>query len=262
MTTSFSSLDISGKTALICGASSGLGEATAYLLAARGARVFVLARREEKLQKLIQSLPGTRHQYFAVDLSNANSLRQFQEKIKSEDIHILVNNAGGPPGGLLFEADVAAFESPLSNHLRASHVLMQAVLPGMRKAAYGRIINIISTSVKTPLPNLGVSNTVRGAMASWAKTLAGELAPFGITVNNVLPGFIGTERFDSLKTSTAKSKNISEDEVQESWVKTIPLGRIGKASEVAEALAFLASPAASYITGINLPVDGGRTPAL
>lgn len=211
----------------------------------------------------MSSLAGSGHRYLLADLGDTESLKtNVLAPLASETVHILLNNTGGPKGGPLHKASVEEFDQPLRAHLKASHLLVQAVLPSMQKNHYGRIINVISTSVKTPIPNLGVSNTVRGAMASWSKTLAGELAGFGVTVNNVLPGYIRTDRFRGLVDASAKSTNASVDEVEEAWKKTIPAGRIGEPQEMAEAIAFLASPAAAYITGINLPVDGGRTPSL
>ncbi|KHD87707.1 MAG: short-chain dehydrogenase [Bdellovibrio sp. ArHS] len=256
------SWSLHGKTALVCGASSGIGKATALLLAERGARIIALARTEEKLQTLMAELLGEGHQYYVVDLANTEELTTFLPELKKENIQILINNAGGPKAGLLHEAQVDEFTAPMKAHLYAAHLLVQTVLPAMKASHYGRILNVISTSVKNPLPNLGVSNTVRGAMASWSKTLAAELAPFAITVNNVLPGYIKTDRLTSLLESAAKNSQTSLKQVEESWEKTVPLGRIGEPKEMAEAIAFLASPAASYITGINLPVDGGRTPSL
>lgn len=257
------SWSLQGRTALVCGASGGIGEATARLLAARGARVLAVARNQEKLQALIKALPGEGHRFFSVDLSDTDKLQnEIVPLVRNESVQILVNNSGGPKGGLLYKADIKEFTEPLKAHLLASHLLVQAVLPAMQKASYGRIVNVISTSVKTPLPNLGVSNTVRAAMANWSKTLAMELAPFGITVNNVLPGYIETGRLQSLMQTSASATGQDVSIVKESWQQSVPMARIGKPSEMAEAIAFLASPAASYITGVNLPVDGGRTPSL
>lgn len=259
----FSSLSLEGKTALVCGASGGIGKAAAELLAARGAKVIALARSKDKLDVLVRSLPGTGHKALVADLSDLENLKsQISPQLKNESVQILINNAGGPKGGPLHEADISQFQAPIETHLMASQLLMQSVLPAMKAAKYGRIINIISTSVKSPIPGLGVSNTVRGAMASWSKTLAGELGPFGITVNNVLPGYIRTDRFNSLKSATATTQNQSEDQIEETWKKTVPVQRIGEPRDMAEAVCFLASPAASYISGINVPVDGGRTPVL
>ncbi|MFS4458690.1 SDR family oxidoreductase [Bdellovibrio sp. HCB2-146] len=257
------SWDLSGKTALVCGASEGIGRASAELMAERGARIIAVSRTEEKLKKFISELSGKNHEYFAIDLADTEAIQKsLLPKLQKQEIHILINNAGGPPGGLLHETKVEAFETPLRAHLYAAHLITQAVLPAMKKNSYGRVINIISTSVKTPIPNLGVSNTVRAAMANWSKTMAGELAPYGITVNNILPGFIKTGRLESLLKSNAERQKISEDIAEEQMRDSIPMKRIGNPREVAEVISFLASPAASYVTGINVPVDGGRTPSL
>ncbi|WP_413575060.1 SDR family oxidoreductase [Bdellovibrio sp. HCB290] len=257
-----SSWDLQGKTAVVCGASQGIGFATAKLLAERGARVIALARNEDNLKSLIASLSKGPHKYFAVDLADTESLKKILPSLAQEQIHILVNNAGGPKGGPLLEASIEEFEAPLRAHLVAAHLLVQTVVPSMKASKYGRIVNIISTSVKNPIPGLGVSNTIRGAMANWSKTLAGELGPYGITVNNMLPGYIRTGRIESLMGSAAQKSGSTVDQVEEQWIKTIPAGRIGDPAEAAEGIAFLVSPAASYINGINLPVDGGRTPSL
>lgn len=256
--------NLHGKTAVVCGGSQGIGEAAVRVLAERGARIIVLARNQQRLAELLTSLPGSGHKCFAVDLSDIEILQaDILPKLQQEEVQILINNAGGPKGGSLLEATLEDFSAPLRAHLFASHALVRALVPAMKSAGYGRIINIISTSVKTPLPDLGVSNTIRGAMANWSKTLAMELGPDGITVNNILPGYIRTGRLQSLlQAKAAGNAHLSEGEIEQSWIDKVPLGRIGHPQEVAEAIAFLASPAGSYITGINLPVDGGRTPSL
>jgi 3-oxoacyl-[acyl-carrier protein] reductase len=257
------SWDLTGKTALVCGASEGMGRASAEMMAERGAKIIALSRTEEKLQQMVQGLAGKDHQYFAVDLSDMNAVKEkLLPFLQKQEIHILINNAGGPKGGPLHEAKVEEFLAPMQAHIFAAHLITQTILPAMKKAAYGRIVNIISTSVKTPIPNLGVSNTVRGAMANWSKTMAGELAPFGITVNNLLPGFIKTGRFDAIVQTSSKSQNISPEQAAEQMRNYIPMKRIGEPAEVAEVISFLVSPAASYVTGTNITVDGGRTPTL
>jgi 3-oxoacyl-[acyl-carrier protein] reductase len=177
-------------------------------------------------------------------------------------VHILVNNSGGPPAGALHASATEAFDAPWKQQLLAAHELMRAVLPGMKAAGYGRIINVISTSVKAPLRGLGVSNTIRAAVANWSKTLSMELAPWGITVNNVLPGATLTQRLVSIIEGKAASTGHSVEDIQKDMLAEIPAGRFGTPEEVAAAVAFLASPAAGYINGIHLPVDGGRTPNL
>ncbi|MEJ7779838.1 MAG: SDR family oxidoreductase [Daejeonella sp.] len=259
-------LNLTGKRALVCGSTQGIGKAAAIELALLGADVTLLARNEEKLKDTIQALPdqGTLgHHYLVADFSDPAQLKSVIQKYADENqVDILVNNTGGPPGGPIAEAATDEFISAFNSHVICNQVLVQAVSPGMKKNGYGRIINLISTSVKTPLKGLGVSNTIRGAVASWAKTLAMELAPFGITVNNVLPGYTMTGRLESLIGSISDKEGMTKAEVESEMIRSIPAGRIAEAHEVAAAIAFLASPAASYINGINVPVDGGKTPSL
>ncbi len=259
-------LDLSNKTALVCGSTQGLGYASAVELALMGCHVVLMARSEEKLKEAVQTLDtskGQQHQYLVADFTDTAAVRSAIEGfIKNNTIHILVNNTGGPPGGAALTAKPEEFLAAFNNHLINNHNLTQAVVPGMKAAGFGRIINIISTSVKNPIAGLGVSNTIRAAVANWAKTLATELGPFGITVNNVLPGFTKTVRADYVIASKAKAANVSEDEIMKQLVAEIPAGRIGEPGEFGAAVAFLSSPAAAYINGINLPVDGGRVGCL
>ncbi len=260
-------LDLSGRHALVCGASQGIGRACAVELALLGASVTALARRGEVLASVVESLPRThdaqRHDFVVVDTGDTDALRvRADALVAASPVHILINNTGGPPPGVILDATVQEFLDALRKHLLANQVLVQAVVPGMRDAGWGRIVNIISTSVKEPIPGIGVSNTTRGAVASWAKTLAGELAPFGITVNNVLPGSTHTPRIEQIVAAGAKKSGRSEQEVQQEMTAAIPMGRFADPTETAAAVAFLASPAAGYITGVSLPVDGGRTRSL
>jgi 3-oxoacyl-[acyl-carrier protein] reductase len=259
-------LDLTGRHALVCGASQGIGLATAQALAELGASVTLLARREERLRELAASLPtgkGQGHGWIAVDSADTEALRaKAQALVNATPVHVLVNNSGGPPPGTVHGADIAAFEAAYRQHLIANHVLAEAVIPGMERDGYGRIVNVISTSVKEPLPGLGVSNTTRWAVASWAKTLATELAPKGITVNNVLPGSTETPRIEQIIDNTASKTGRSREEVFEKMVSEIPMRRFARPQETAAAIAFLCSPAASYVTGVNLPVVGGRTRSL
>ena len=255
-------LDLKDKTALVCGSTQGLGFASAAELALLGCRVILMARNEEKLKEAVKRLncsAGQLHEYLVADFTDTQAVKTAIDLfIKSNTIHILVNNTGGPAGGTALSASSGDFLAAFNNHLINNHNLAQAVVPGMKEAGFGRIINIISTSVKIPIAGLGVSNTIRAAVANWAKTLATELGPFGITVNNVLPGFTKTVRADYVIANKAKAANISEEEVLKQLVAEIPAGRIGQPEEFGAAVAFLASPAAAYINGINLPVDGGR----
>ncbi len=260
-------LDLSGRHALVCGASQGIGRASAIELALLGADVTVLARRGEVLAALVESLPrihdAQKHGFVVADAADTDVLRVHAEKLVStHPVHILINNTGGPPPGAVAEATPADFLDAYRKHLLANHVLAQAVIPGMRDARWGRIVNIISTSVKEPIPGIGVSNTTRGAVASWAKTLANEMAPFGITVNNVLPGSTHTPRIEQIVAARAQKTGRSEQDVRQAMAAEIPLGRFAEPAETAAAVAFLASPAASYITGVSLPVDGGRMRSL
>lgn len=255
-------IDLSGKRALVCGASSGLGAAIAQVMAECGAELILLARSQEKLEKLNQNLGG-KHQIIAQDIADLPELKKaLFSHLKKSPIHIVINNSGGPKSGPLLEGNPEDFALAFQQHILAAQAIAQQCLPGMKSEKYGRFINVISTSVKTPLANLGVSNTIRGAMASWAKTLANEVGAYGITVNNILPGYTVTDRLMELKKSAAGRMNVAESDIEKQWKASIPLGRFGEPQEFANAAAFLASPLASYISGINLPVDGGRTPAL
>lgn len=260
-------LNLSGKNAIVCGSTQGLGLATAVELAMLGATVTLLARNEDKLKEAVQSLDsssGQQHNYLVADFTDVNQVIEAANTFigRHGQAHILVNNTGGPPGGTALNASVDEFQQAFSNHLINNHVLTRALVPGMKEAGFGRIVNIISTSVKQPIPGLGVSNTIRAAVANWAKTLATELGPFGITVNNVLPGFTKTVRADYVVKKKAAETGLSEEAVMQNLVAEIPARRIGLPEEFGAAVAFLCSPAAAYINGINLPVDGGRTGCL
>lgn len=260
-------LNLKGRTALVCGSTQGLGLASAIELSKLGADVILMARNEEKLKDCIGALDhfaGQQHRYLIADFSHAENVSEAITGFMQTGItiHILINNTGGPAAGAALNADTNEFVQAFESHLLCNHILVQAVTDGMKAAGFGRIINIISTSVKSPIAGLGVSNTIRAAVANWSKTLAGELGSFGITVNNVLPGFTQTTRADYVINSKATATGRSADEVMKDLVKEIPAGRIGKAEEFGAAVAFLCSPAAAYINGINLPVDGGRLACL
>jgi 3-oxoacyl-[acyl-carrier protein] reductase len=255
-------LNLQGRHALVCGGSDGIGRATAHELALLGADVTVLARREQALAEVVANLPrrdAQQHGWIAADVAQTATLRaQVEALVAGNPVHILINNTGGPPGGPAHSAQTDAFVDAFNKHLIANQALVQAVLPGMRAAAWGRIVNVISTSVKEPIANLGVSNTVRGAVASWAKTLSRELAPMGVTVNNVLPGFTETGRITQLVHDRAQSSGESEDAIAEGMRKLVPLGRFAQPEEIGAVIAFLCSPAAAYVSGVSLPVDGAR----
>ena len=260
-------LDLTGKHALVCGGSQGIGHAAAIELAKLGADVTLLARSRDALDRALAALPRVHaaqtHATIAADMNEHAELRAKAEATaNAHAVQILVNNSGGPPGGPAHTAALDDFRIAFNQHVMAAHILLQAVLSGMQTAGYGRVINVISTSVKEPIRNLGVSNTVRGAMASWAKTLATELGPSGITVNNVLPGYTKTARLDQILTDRSKATGKSEDEIAKTMLATVPLGRFAEPTDIAAVIAFLATPAAGYVNGINVPVDGGRTLSL
>ena len=259
-------LSLSGKNALVGGASAGIGRAVAVELALLGANVTLLARTESTLREAVASLDrsqGQQHGYLVVDFVDSPALlQQVNTLLATQTIHILVNNTGGPPGGPITAASPEAFLSAYHNHLICNQLLAQAVLPSMTAAGYGRIVNIISISVKEPLEGLGVSNTTRWAVAAWAKTWAGEVGRHGITVNNVLPGFTSTGRLNEIIEKRAAASGQSIEATEQFFRSVVPAGRFAAPEEVAGVVAFLASPAAGYINGINLPVDGGRTKSL
>ena len=256
-------LDLMGKNALVCGSSKGIGKATAIELAELGANVTLVARSANVMAELIHELSrteGQQHDFLQADFSDSADLKKKISGLTiQKTIHILINNTGGPPAGPILTAEADEFVKAFHNHLICNHLLVQAVAPGMRKAGYGRIINIISTSVKSPLDNLGVSNTIRAAVANWSKTLANELGPSGITVNNLLPGYTNTGRLGSLISNWAKKKDMTEEAIQEQMKNNVPLRRFGAPREIGSVIAFLASPAAGYVSGTNITVDGGRT---
>ena len=255
-------LDLRGRHALVCGASEGIGRAAAHELALLGADVTALSRRAEALGAVVAALPrdrGQRHGFVAADVSAHDTLRAKVDSLcAGNPVHILVNNTGGPPGGPALDAGEPAFLEAFGRHLLAGQALVQALVPGMRAAGWGRVVNVVSTSVYEPIAGLGVSNTIRGAVASWAKTLSRELAPHGITVNNVLPGYTRTQRLDQILRERAAASGKSEDDIARAMLATVPAARFAEPAEIAAAIAFLCSPAAGYINGVSLPVDGGR----
>lgn len=256
-----------GKTALVCGSTQGIGKATAMKLARNGYNIVLLARNEEKLNAVMAELPNDgaqKHQYLVADFTNPSGLKSVLHKFVQggNEIDALVNNTGGPKGGAIVDASTDEFIAAFQQHLICNHILVQTVIPGMKKNGWGRIVNVISTSVKQPLNNLGVSNTIRGAVANWSKTLANELGGYNITVNNVLPGATDTERLQTIAQTKAGLTQESVDEIYKEMASESPMKRIAKPEEIAAAVDFLLSDAASYINGINVPVDGGRTKSL
>lgn len=250
------------RVALVCGSSQGIGAAIAGSLAAEGAKTILVARNEDKLKRLRDKLSGAGHEIMRVDLSDDQEVETLCRQLTERQVDIVINNAGGPPPGLVSEAAIADFEAAISLHLFASHRIMQAVLPGMKSRSFGRFINVISTSVKIPIPGLGVSNTTRGAMASWAKTLSNEVAAHGITVNNILPGAVDTDRLEAIFKGQAEKAGTTSEAARAKMIETIPARRIGEPKELGDLVAFLVSERAAYINGVSIPVDGGRTGSL
>ena len=259
-------ITLKGRNALVGGATQGIGAAIAHELAQLGACVTLLGRDADRTRALAAALPrhsSLAHQVLVADMSDTTALDSVvRSHVQKHHVDILINNTGGPAPGPAHLAQVDAFGSAFRLHLLAFQTLVLAVVPGMKQSGHGRIVNIISTSVKQPLPNLGVSNTIRGAVANWAKTLANELGPHGITVNNVLPGATATERLTAIIRNKAQATGRSEASIAEEMQHEIPLRRFAQAGEIANAVAFLCGPSGGYINGVNLPVDGGRTACL
>jgi 3-oxoacyl-[acyl-carrier protein] reductase len=259
-------VNLKGKRALVCGSTQGIGKASALELASLGASITLMARDEAKLKAVLKELTSgasQQHDYLVADFAFPDQVKKAIESYHGlPPIQILINNTGGPPGGQAIDALLQDFTNAFTSHLFCNQVLVQALVPAMKREKYGRIINIISTSVKIPIRGLGVSNTVRAAVANWSKTLSLELAPFGITVNNILPGSTKTGRIESIIQARAEKSGRTADDIRSEMIAEIPAGRMAEASEVGAVVAFLATPAAGYINGVNVPVDGGRTGSL
>ena len=258
--------NLKGRSALVCGGSKGIGFASAIYLAEMGAKVTILARNESDLQEAVTALPSPnpdiKHSYIACDTNNIEELKSkiiAKQSEQGQPYLILVNNSGGPPAGPISSAKNEDFQAAFHQHLIVNHTISLLLIPAMKENHFGRIINVISTSVKQPLPNLGVSNTIRAAVANWSKTMANELAKDGITVNNVLPGATETDRLATIIQNKAAKTGSLLQSVTAEMLHEIPAGRFGQPREIAAAIGFLASTESSYITGINIPVDGGRT---
>jgi 3-oxoacyl-[acyl-carrier protein] reductase len=260
-------LDLTGKTAFVCGSTQGIGKATAIELALLGANITLVARNEEKLKAVLDELPrkkSQKHRYLVIDFSKTNQIRPKIERhlAKYPEVHILINNTGGPSGGALIEANPEQFVQAFSEHVVSAQILVQAVVSSMKNAGFGRIINITSIGMKEPIVGLGVSNTIRGAMGNWAKSMANELGKFGITTNNVLPGYTTTGRLQKVNEMRAASTNKTIAEVEQDLIKDIPIGRFTTPQETAAVIAFLCSPAAASVNGVSIPIDGGKTSCL
>ncbi len=260
-------INLTGKHALVCGSTKGIGMATAFELASLGAKITLFARDKDSMKKIVNELDnsaGQEHGYLRADFRFPDEVGEvITEFVKtSGPVHIVINNSGGPPPGLAIEAHPQDFVNAFLQHIVSYQHIAQAVVPLMKQAHYGRIINVISTSVRTPIPGLGVSNTIRGAVASWAKTLSKELGPFGITVNNILPGYTATDRLSSLIEAKAKERGISYEALEEEMKSSIPARRFADPSETAALAGFLASPSAAFINGESIRVDGGGTPSI
>ena len=256
-------ISLTGTTAVICGSTQGIGKAIAESFAASGANCILVARNKKSLDQVIAVLSvneDQKHHAVVADFSDIEQVKAaITEILALGDVHILVNNSGGPKPGPIIEVDPLNFVKAFEQHIVCNQLMAQAFLPAMKRLQYGRIINIISTSVRIPLANLGTSNTIRAAVASWAKTLSNEVGSFNVTVNNILPGLTDTARLSSLVENMAQNSGVTNDQVKEHLKKEIPMKRFGEPAELAALATFLASPAASYITGTSIPVDGGRT---
>lgn len=263
-------LDLTGKTALVCGSTQGIGKAAAIELALLGANITLIARNEDKLKEVVKELPRKKNQkhqvyrYLVIDFSKTAQIKSKIDRYlaKYPEVHILINNTGGPSGGPIIDADITQFTQTFQEHVVAAQLLTQAVVPAMKEAGFGRIVNITSVGMKQPIVGLGVSNTIRGAMGNWAKSMANELGKYGITTNNVLPGYTTTARLEKINETRAIASNKSVEAVEKDLLKDIPIGRFTAPEETGAVIAFLCSPAAGSVNGVSIPVDGGRTSSL
>ena len=251
----FAEDSLGGQTALVCGASKGIGRACALMLARAGARVIACARSQSGLDSLVTEMYGDGHETIVLDLEDIDAVRDAVSSMGV--VQIVVNNSGGPPGGALLDNSLEDFDGPFRRHLHAAHTIVQMLAPSMEEAGSGRIVNIISTSVREPIDNIGLSNTLRGAMASWSKSLSRELHPC-ITINNILPGFTDTDRLGSLASSISERTGDSVKDITEGWLGGVPIQRLVRPLETAVAATFLCLPSSGAIRGVSLAVDGGR----
>ena len=257
-------LSLKHKHAFVCGSTDGIGKASALLMAEYGCEITLIARNQEKLDSTLSELAQNDDQNHSTVCADFDDPGMLKEKVNSQistlgkPVDILVNNSGGPHGGVLIEAEEDEFRIAFERLLICNHIMAKAVVPGMKGQGSGRIINIISTSVRQVIPGLGVSNTIRGSVAQWGKTLAIELGEYGICVNNILPGYTATARLQDLADSKAETMGVTPDQIRDDWAKNTSLKRLGTPDEIASSVAFLASDAAGYVSGHNLSVDGGR----
>lgn len=256
-----------GKKALVLGGSQGLGFAVAKALASAGATVIIASRNEAKLANAVKALSckeNQHHDFLVIDttqlVNSKKSIIQLLDKVNGIDI--LINNTGGPAPKSILSTSLEDLQEGFTSHLLHAHQTSLLLLPHMQKNGFGRIVNILSTSIKEPIDLLGVSNSIRAAVANWAKTLSREVAKEGVTVNNILPGYTDTERVGVIFEKRAKEQSVAVETIKADLEKTIPVGRMGKVEEFAAAVLFLCTPAASYINGVNLPVDGGAIRSL
>jgi len=259
-------INLKNKTACVFGGSGGIGKAIAIELSKAGANILLIGRNSLRLNRALDELfkqNGQTHDCVVIDMGRSDDLLSaFKSYPNLKSIDIIINNSGGPPSGPAHLAETDEYIAAFKQHLIAAQTVLKLTVQFMKQNNFGRIINIVSTSVKQPIPGLGVSNTIRGAVANWSKTLSLELAPFGITVNNILPGATKTGRLTEIINNKANKSNSSLEEVEKEMKEVIPIGRFAEPKEIAYTALFLSSDYAAYITGINVPVDGGRTRCL
>ncbi|HSQ23800.1 MAG TPA: SDR family oxidoreductase [Pyrinomonadaceae bacterium] len=260
-------LGLSNKVALVAAASRGLGRAVAEELAAEGASLIICSRKPETIERVadeIKNAAGVEVLGVAADVSNSDEVARLVQSASERfgRIDILVTNAGGPPAGQFESFTLEQWEDATRLLLHSAVELARHVLPGMKERHWGRILNITSIAVKQPVDNLILSNSLRAAVTGFARTLANEVASFGVTVNNIMPGYTRTERVEELARMMSEKQGITPAEFVARWEKEIPMRRIGEPREFAALAAFLVSERASYITGTSIPVDGGWIKAL
>ena len=255
-------LGLKGRVAIVAAASTGLGRAVATELSKEGAKIAICARTAERLEKTaeeIQRLTGGEVLYQTVDVRNETEVANFVVAVEKRfgTVDICVTNSGGPPSKLFADTNMDDWLAAVDLLLLSTVHFARETLPRMQKNGWGRIITITSTTVKQPVDGLLLSNSVRSAVAGLAKTLASEYAKYGITVNNVCPGYTATDRLSELSEAIAARNKISEEEVVAGWKKQIPAGRLGTPEEFAAVVTFLASERAGYVNGTSIAIDGG-----